>query len=164
MRTVLTDGAGGGGHAASHRPTPAAQAAKVTKENVPGITNFARLETTIACAGAVKAEAVPEIKKMGFASIINVREASEPGAEVEKEEAAAKAVWSEVRARAVQRRRTRSRPGRQVPRGRHRSRQPAGVRALRGGRTRRKPLVHQAGQGRSSGIRSARSKKPMLSA
>jgi uncharacterized protein (TIGR01244 family) len=46
----------------------------------------------VACAGATKAEAVPEIKKMGFASIINVREANEPGAEVEKEEAAAKAV------------------------------------------------------------------------
>ena len=69
----------------------AAQAAKVTKENVPGISNFARLETTIACAGATKAEAVPELKKMGFASIINVREANEPGAEVEQEEAAAKA-------------------------------------------------------------------------
>jgi uncharacterized protein (TIGR01244 family) len=34
---------------------------------------------------------VPEIKKMGFASIINLRLADEPGAEVEKGEAAAKA-------------------------------------------------------------------------
>jgi len=67
-------------------------AQQVTKETVPGIANLARLETTIACAGAVKAEAVPEIKKMGFVSIINLRLASEPGAEVEKEEAAAKAV------------------------------------------------------------------------
>lgn len=64
---------------------------KVTKENVAGITNMARLETTVACAGAVKLDAVPEIKKMGFASIINLREASEPGAEVEAEGAAAKA-------------------------------------------------------------------------
>ena len=67
-------------------------AQQVTKESVPGITNLARLETTIACAGAIKAEvAVPEIKKMGFVSIINLREATEPGAEVEKEEAIAKA-------------------------------------------------------------------------
>src|ERR1700722_3759842 len=66
-------------------------APNVTHENVPGISNFARLETTIACAGATKAEAVPELKKMGFASIINVRESNEPGADVEKEEAAAKA-------------------------------------------------------------------------
>jgi uncharacterized protein (TIGR01244 family) len=64
----------------------------VTKENIPGITNFARLETTVACAGATKADSVPEIKKMGFAAIINVREANEPGAEVDKEEAAAKTV------------------------------------------------------------------------
>jgi uncharacterized protein (TIGR01244 family) len=67
-------------------------AQQVTRQNVEGVTNFARLETTIACAGAIKAEAVPELKKMGFASIINLREASEPGAELEREEAAAKAV------------------------------------------------------------------------
>ena len=64
---------------------------KVTKETVPGITNMARLETTVACAGAVTLDAVPEIKKMGFASIINLREASEQGANVEGEGAAAKA-------------------------------------------------------------------------
>ncbi len=61
-------------------------AQQVTKETVAGITNLARLETTVACSGAIKAaEAVPEIKKMGFVSIINLREATEPGAEVEKE-------------------------------------------------------------------------------
>src|SRR5437773_6395758 len=69
-----------------------AQAPQVTKETVPGITNFARVETTVACAGATKAEAVPEIKKFGFASIINLREASEAGADVDGEAAAAKAV------------------------------------------------------------------------
>lgn len=68
-----------------------AVAQQVTRESVPGVTNFARLETTVACAGATKAEAVPEIKKMGFASIINLRLASEPGAEIDAEAAAAKA-------------------------------------------------------------------------
>jgi uncharacterized protein (TIGR01244 family) len=71
--------------------TPLA-AQKVTKEDVPGVVNFARLETTVACGGATKVEAVPAIKKMGFAAIINVREASEPGADVDAEAAAAKAV------------------------------------------------------------------------
>jgi uncharacterized protein (TIGR01244 family) len=66
-------------------------AQQVTKESVPGVTNFARLETTVACAGAIKADAVPEIKKMGFASIVNLRQASEPGADIEAEAAAAKA-------------------------------------------------------------------------
>src|SRR5689334_22346904 len=69
-----------------------AQASKVTKETVPGISTFARLETTVACGGATKAEAVPAIKKMGFVSIINVREANEPGADVDQEAAAARAV------------------------------------------------------------------------
>ena len=64
---------------------------EITKEPVAGVRNFARLGTTVACAGATSAEAVPEIKKMGFVSIINLRLATENGAEVEKEEAAAKA-------------------------------------------------------------------------
>ena len=67
------------------------RAQKVTKENVPGVTNFVRLETTVACAGATSATAVPEIKKMGFASIINLRQPSEQGADIDAEAAAAKA-------------------------------------------------------------------------
>jgi uncharacterized protein (TIGR01244 family) len=62
----------------------------VTKETVPGVTNFARVETTIACAGATTPAAVAGIKKMGYASIINLRQASELGADVEGEAAAAK--------------------------------------------------------------------------
>lgn len=63
----------------------------VTRETAPGITNFARLDTTIACAGATRPAAVAELKKMGYASIINLRQASEPGADIEGETAAAKA-------------------------------------------------------------------------
>jgi uncharacterized protein (TIGR01244 family) len=70
--------------------TPAV-AQEVTKETVPGIRNLARLETTVACSGAITADAVPEIKKMGFVSIVNLRLPTESGAEVEKEEAAARA-------------------------------------------------------------------------
>jgi uncharacterized protein (TIGR01244 family) len=69
--------------------TVAAQ--NVTKETVPGVTNFARVETTIACAGATTPAAVADIKKMGFNSIVNLREAGEQGADLEGEEAAAKA-------------------------------------------------------------------------
>jgi uncharacterized protein (TIGR01244 family) len=69
----------------------AAIAQEVTKPEVAGVRNFARLETTVACAGATSADALPGIKKMGFVSVINLRLASENGADVEKEEAAAKA-------------------------------------------------------------------------
>lgn len=68
-----------------------ASAQQVTKESRDGIKNFARVETTVACAGAITADAMPEIKKMGFASVINLREAHEPGADIEKHEAAANA-------------------------------------------------------------------------
>src|SRR5450631_1320925 len=67
------------------------RAQEVTSQTVDGITNLHRLETTVACSGAIKATAVPEIKKFGFASIINLRQASEDGANLEVEEAAAKA-------------------------------------------------------------------------
>src|SRR5215468_4695903 len=69
----------------------AAAEAQVKKESVPGITNFARVETTVACAGAVTNSAVAEIKKMGFTSIINLRQPTEQGADIEGETAAAKA-------------------------------------------------------------------------
>src|SRR5262249_31081824 len=70
--------------------TVTASAQQVTKESVPGVTNFARLQTTVACGGATLPSAVPEIKKMGFASIINVRQPSEAGANIEGEAEAAK--------------------------------------------------------------------------
>ncbi|PYR32019.1 MAG: hypothetical protein DMF92_03475 [Acidobacteria bacterium] len=46
---------------------------------------------TIACAGATTPAAVAGLKKMGYASIINLRQASEPGADIEQEAAEAKA-------------------------------------------------------------------------
>ncbi len=64
---------------------------KVTKSTVPGIVNFTQVETTVACAGAVTPESVAGIKKMGFASIINLRLPTEQGADIEAETAAAKA-------------------------------------------------------------------------
>ena len=78
--------------AASWIAVAPARAQEVTKENVDGIVNFHRLETTVACSGAIKPEVVPQIKQMGFVSIINLREANEPGANLEGEAAAAKAV------------------------------------------------------------------------
>lgn len=75
--------------AALSTATPAT--GQVQKEAVPGIVNFARLETTVACGGATSASALPEIKKMGFASVINLRQGSENGADIPAGEAAAKA-------------------------------------------------------------------------
>jgi uncharacterized protein (TIGR01244 family) len=64
---------------------------QVKKSTVPGITNFSQVETTVACAGAITPGSVAGIKKMGFASIINLRLPNEPGADIDGEAAAAKA-------------------------------------------------------------------------
>jgi uncharacterized protein (TIGR01244 family) len=63
---------------------------QVKKSTVEGIANFAQVETTVACAGSVKPGSVAGIKRMGFASIVNLRLASEPGADIDAETAAAK--------------------------------------------------------------------------
>ena len=65
--------------------------AQVVRQDVPGIRNFAKVESTVACAGAITPGAIPEIKKMGYASIINLRLATEAGADIEGNTAAAKA-------------------------------------------------------------------------
>jgi protein tyrosine phosphatase (PTP) superfamily phosphohydrolase (DUF442 family) len=64
--------------------------AQVLRQEVPGIRNFAKVESTVACAGAITPAAIQEIKKMGYASIINLRLATEPGADIEANIAAAK--------------------------------------------------------------------------
>jgi uncharacterized protein (TIGR01244 family) len=69
----------------------AAAQGQVTKENVVGITNLARVETTVACAGAITPGSVAEIKKMGFVAIYNLRLPTEQGVDIDAEAAAAKA-------------------------------------------------------------------------
>ena len=69
-----------------------AVSAQVVRQEVPGIRNFAKIESTVACAGAITPAAIEELKKMGYASIINLRLATEPGADIERHTAVAKAV------------------------------------------------------------------------
>jgi protein tyrosine phosphatase (PTP) superfamily phosphohydrolase (DUF442 family) len=68
-----------------------AASAQVVRQEVPGIRNFAKVESTVACAGAISPGAIQDIKKMGYASIINLRLATEQGADIEGNTAAAKA-------------------------------------------------------------------------
>ena len=60
-----------------------AASAQVVRQEVPGIRNFAKVESTVACAGAITPAAIQEIKKMGYASIINLRLATEEGADID---------------------------------------------------------------------------------
>ena len=66
-----------------------AHAQQVTKPTVAGVRNFAKLDATIACGGATTVDGIAELKKLGYASIINLRQASEPGADIDVSKAAA---------------------------------------------------------------------------
>jgi uncharacterized protein (TIGR01244 family) len=63
--------------------------AQVKKSEMEGITNFSRVDATVGCGGATKASAMPALKKDGFASVINLRLASESGADIDASRAAA---------------------------------------------------------------------------
>ena len=61
------------------------------RATLPGATNVTRVDAVLMCGGATTAEAYPALKKDGFASVINLRQASESGADIPGSRAAAEA-------------------------------------------------------------------------
>lgn len=60
------------------------------RETAPaGVTNYTRVDATVACAGATPVQALAEIKKNGFASVINFRTPQEAGANIDEAKATA---------------------------------------------------------------------------
>jgi uncharacterized protein (TIGR01244 family) len=55
----------------------------VSKATIPGIVNFGYINNTVACAGATSPAALAEVKRLGYASVINLRVATEPGAQID---------------------------------------------------------------------------------
>jgi uncharacterized protein (TIGR01244 family) len=72
-------------------PVAALVAQEPRKETVDGIRNFTNVSPTIACAGATEARVIPELAKRGYKAIINLRQASEQGADIEASQSAAQA-------------------------------------------------------------------------
>ena len=54
-----------------------------------GVRNYTRIDATVACAGATPPEAMGNLKRLGFASVVNFRTAQEEGAEIEASQTAA---------------------------------------------------------------------------
>ena len=54
-----------------------------------GVTNYTRVDATVACAGATPVQALPELKKSGFVSVVNFRMADEQGADIDESKATA---------------------------------------------------------------------------
>jgi uncharacterized protein (TIGR01244 family) len=65
--------------------------AQVQKSQMPGVRNYSRVDATVGCGGAVDPSAMSALKKEGFTSVINLRLASEQGANIDAGRAAAQA-------------------------------------------------------------------------
>jgi uncharacterized protein (TIGR01244 family) len=66
--------------------------AQVTDQAAPsGVRNYTRVDASVACGGAPSLESFAEFKRLGFAAVINFREAGEQGTDVEAEAEAARA-------------------------------------------------------------------------
>jgi uncharacterized protein (TIGR01244 family) len=63
--------------------------AQVTKSEIPGITNFSRVDATIGCGGATQPSAMAALGKEGFKSVINLRLATEQGVDIHASRTAA---------------------------------------------------------------------------
>ena len=62
---------------------------QVKKVEMPGIVNFSRIEGKEGFGGATAPAAMAELKKNGFAAVINLRHETEMGAEIDESRAAA---------------------------------------------------------------------------
>ena len=58
-------------------------------ETPPGVRNYTRVDATVACGGATPPEAMGDLKRLGFTSVINFRTAQEEGADIEASQTAA---------------------------------------------------------------------------
>lgn len=65
--------------------------AQVQKQDMPGVRNYSRVDATVGCGGATDPAAMAALKKEGFTSVINLRMATEEGANIEAGRAAAQA-------------------------------------------------------------------------
>jgi len=62
------------------------------KQTREGITNYTKVDAVVACGGATETAALEGLKADGFKSVINLRMASERGANVPENEAKAKSL------------------------------------------------------------------------
>jgi len=65
--------------------------AQVTKRELAGVRNYSRVDATVGCGGAVDPAAMAALRKEGYVSVINLRQATEAGADIEAGRAAAQA-------------------------------------------------------------------------
>jgi len=66
-------------------------AAQVRKAELAGVRNYSKVDATVGCAGATDPTAMKALRADGYVSVVNLRLATEQGADVEAGRAAAQA-------------------------------------------------------------------------
>ena len=61
----------------------AAAMAQVQKKEIAGIVNYSRVDASVGCGGRVSPEAMNALKAEGYVSVINLRQATETGADID---------------------------------------------------------------------------------
>lgn len=74
---------------AAPSPSPTPLPSPITP--IEGVRNYTRVDATIGCAGATEVKALPGIAKLGYKAVLNLREATEAGADIDGSRAAAEA-------------------------------------------------------------------------
>lgn len=68
---------------------------QLQKDAIEGVRNYTKVDASIGCAGATDPKAMAVLKERGYKAVLNLREASEPGALIEESRAAAQAAGLE---------------------------------------------------------------------
>jgi uncharacterized protein (TIGR01244 family) len=70
----------------------AAQAQPPASGSIPGVRNFTKVDSTIACGGALTLEAYGALRQAGYKSVVNLRLATEPGVNIDEAKKAGESV------------------------------------------------------------------------
>ncbi len=74
------------------RQVAPSQAQPTATGAIPGVRNFTKVDSTIACGGALSPEAYAALKEAGYKSVVNARLATEPGVNIDEAKKAAESV------------------------------------------------------------------------
>ena len=102
----------------------------------PGITNYTKVDAVVACGGATETAALEGLKNDGFKAVINLRQATEQGANIEENAAQGQGARAQLHPHAVQRPGAGDQDGRRLPRGGRRTRRTSRCTSTAGRRNR----------------------------
>ena len=75
----------------SSQPSPPSPPSQSSQPSIEGVRNYTKVDATIGCAGATDSKALASIAKLGYKTVLNLREATEDGVNIDESRVAAEA-------------------------------------------------------------------------